>query len=83
MATPTSEPEAFLTTEEVLGYLQVNLRTVYRLIDAGKLPAVRVALAIAERRAKMHGLDAPSEVVVHSPTVADIDAWVANGLLPV
>jgi two-component system, chemotaxis family, chemotaxis protein CheY len=35
-------PEAFLTTEEVLAYLQVNLRTVYRLIDAGKLPAVRV-----------------------------------------
>jgi excisionase family DNA binding protein len=42
VATPTSEPEAFLTTEEVLAYLQVNLRTVYRLIDAGKLPAVRV-----------------------------------------
>ncbi|MGE4221844.1 MAG: helix-turn-helix domain-containing protein [Vicinamibacterales bacterium] len=34
--------EGFLTTEEVLTYLQVNLRTVYRLIDAGKLPAVRV-----------------------------------------
>jgi excisionase family DNA binding protein len=34
--------EAFLTTEEVLEYLQVNLRTVYRLIDAGQLPAVRV-----------------------------------------
>ncbi len=26
----------------MLTYLQVNLRTVYRLIDAGKLPAVRV-----------------------------------------
>ncbi|HSC26100.1 MAG TPA: response regulator [Vicinamibacterales bacterium] len=34
--------ESFLTTEEVLDYLQVNLRTVYRLIKAGKLPAVRV-----------------------------------------
>ena len=34
--------EAFLTTDEVLAYLQVNLRTVYRLIKAGKLPAVRV-----------------------------------------
>ena len=42
MATPSPEPEAFLTTDEVLAYLQVNLRTVYRLIDAGKLPAVRV-----------------------------------------
>jgi excisionase family DNA binding protein len=32
----------FLTTDEVLDYLQVNLRTVYRLIKAGKIPAVRV-----------------------------------------
>jgi excisionase family DNA binding protein len=42
VATPPTAPDAFLTTEEVLAYLQVNLRTVYRLIDAGKLPAVRV-----------------------------------------
>ncbi len=34
--------ESFLTTEEVLDYLQVNLRTVYRLIKAGKIPAMRV-----------------------------------------
>src|SRR5260370_4990694 len=34
--------DTFLTTEEVLAYLQVNLRTVYRLIKAGKIPAVRV-----------------------------------------
>jgi excisionase family DNA binding protein len=36
------ENEVFLTTEEVLEYLHVNLRTVYRLIKAGKIPAVRV-----------------------------------------
>src|SRR5215210_407475 len=34
--------EGYLTTEDVLEYLQVNLRTVYRLIKAGKIPAVRV-----------------------------------------
>ena len=34
--------DVFLTTEEVLEYLQVNLRTVYRLIKAGKIPAFRV-----------------------------------------
>lgn len=41
---PTNFPngEVFLTTEEVLEYLQVNLRTIYRLIKAGKIPAVRV-----------------------------------------
>jgi excisionase family DNA binding protein len=32
----------FLTTEEVLGYLRINLRTIYRLIRTGKLPAFRV-----------------------------------------
>jgi excisionase family DNA binding protein len=32
----------FLTTEEVLDYLNINLRTIYRLIKAGKIPAVRV-----------------------------------------
>jgi excisionase family DNA binding protein len=34
--------DMYLTTEEVLEYLQVNLRTVYRLIKAGRIPAVRV-----------------------------------------
>jgi excisionase family DNA binding protein len=36
------DDEVFLTTEEVLEYLQVNLRTIYRLIKAKKIPAVRV-----------------------------------------
>lgn len=34
--------QGFLTTDEVLDYLQVNLRTIYRLIKAGRIPAVRV-----------------------------------------
>jgi excisionase family DNA binding protein len=34
--------DRLLTTEEVLDRLQLNIRTVYRLIKAGKLPAVRV-----------------------------------------
>ncbi len=42
MAPDLPTNEVFLTTEEVLEYLQINLRTVYRLIKAGKIPAVRV-----------------------------------------
>jgi excisionase family DNA binding protein len=34
--------EAFLTTEEVLGYLRTTPRTIYRLIRTGELPAVRI-----------------------------------------
>jgi excisionase family DNA binding protein len=33
---------ALLTMDEVLGYLRVTSRTIYRLIKAGDLPAVRV-----------------------------------------
>jgi excisionase family DNA binding protein len=50
-----SPPEAFLTTEEVLAYLQVNLRTVYRLIKTRSIPAVRVG---RQWRFKKHDIDA-------------------------
>ena len=36
------DDDQFLKTDDVLAYLHVNLRTVYRLVQAGKLPAVRV-----------------------------------------
>jgi excisionase family DNA binding protein len=41
---PMVDDNEFLTTEEALGYLHANLRTVYRLIKAGKIPGVRVGL---------------------------------------
>jgi excisionase family DNA binding protein len=45
--------DVFLTTEEVLEYLHVNLRTVYRLIKAGKIPAFRVGRQWRFRRADL------------------------------
>jgi excisionase family DNA binding protein len=45
--------EAFMTTEEVLQYLQVNLRTVYRMIKAGSIPAVRVGRQWRFRRSDL------------------------------
>jgi excisionase family DNA binding protein len=36
------ETARFLTTEDVLGCLKVNARTLYRLIRSGELPAVRI-----------------------------------------
>lgn len=42
MPSNPSPSEVIMTTDEVLAYLQVKLRTVYRLIKAGKIPAVRV-----------------------------------------
>ena len=34
--------DQLLTTDEVLEYLQINLRTIYRLLKARQIPAVRV-----------------------------------------
>jgi excisionase family DNA binding protein len=45
--------DTFLTTEEVLEYFQVNLRTVYRLIKAGKIPAIRVGRQWRFRKADL------------------------------
>ena len=39
---PEATAPAFLTMDEVLGYLRVTSRTIYRLIRTGDLPAVRI-----------------------------------------
>jgi excisionase family DNA binding protein len=45
----------FLTTSELLDYLQVNLRTVHRLIKAGQIPPVRVGREWLFRRRDIDG----------------------------
>lgn len=47
--------DQILTTDQVLEYLHLNLKTVYRLIKAGKLPAMRVG---RQWRFKKRDLDA-------------------------
>jgi len=42
------------------------------------LPAVKVARELIDRLIRLYGLDAPTEVVVHNPTAAEIDTWVAT-----
>lgn len=56
-----------MTTEEVPAYLQVNLRTVYRLIKAGKIPAVRVG---RQWRFRKRDIDAWLEGQRTTPPVA-------------
>ncbi len=49
---PFGEHE-FLTTDEVLEYLRINARTVYRLIRDGELPAVRIGRQWRIRRSDL------------------------------
>src|SRR5215212_5326958 len=67
--------EGFLTTEEVLEYLQVNLRTVYRLIKAGKIPAVRVGRQWRFRKRDIDAwLDSQRPFGERSPGMAPVAA---------
>jgi excisionase family DNA binding protein len=47
------DPPTFLTTEEVIGILRVNTRTLYRLIRTEGLPAVRVGRQWRFRRSDL------------------------------
>lgn len=42
------------------------------------LPAVRTALALIDRHARLYGLDAPQEVIVYNPSASEIEAWVSQ-----
>lgn len=42
-----------------------------------QIAAARTALAIIDRHIKLTGTDAPTQMVVHSPTAGEIEQWVA------
>lgn len=46
--------------------------------DPEHLPAVKVARELIDRLARLHGLDAPTEVVVHNPSANEIEQWVSG-----
>jgi hypothetical protein len=45
-----------------------------------QLPAIRTVRDLIDRHARLYGLDAPAEIVVHTPTTAEIEQWVASVL---
>jgi excisionase family DNA binding protein len=78
MASSTMMEEVFMTTDEVLEYLQVNLRTVYRLIKAGKIPAVRVG-----RQWRFRKRDIDIWLESQRPGIGDPPARLPGAPLPV
>ncbi len=64
----------FLTTEEVLEYLHVSVRTVYRLIKAGKIPAVR-----AGRQWRFRKRDLDAWLANQTTTLADGTSQLGEG----
>jgi len=72
--TDSSPLPSFLTTDDVLGYLRVTPRTIYRLIRDGELPAVRIGRQWRFRRSDLDAWlerqRASSCVKSERPTVA-------------
>jgi excisionase family DNA binding protein len=75
--------DTFLTTSEVIDYLHVNLRTVYRLLKAGQLPGVRVGRQWRFRRADvdawLEGRRSPSQASPMSPARPTVAAASPRG----
>lgn len=46
--------------------------------DPEHIPAIRMALGLVDRIIRLHGLDRPTEIVLHTPTAAELERWVAN-----
>ena len=79
------EPKGKATLrEEASARLERLLRGVWQKAinpnDPEHLPSVRTAMSHIDRHIRLHGLDAPTEVLVHNPTTAEIEAWVAKML---
>ena len=64
----TDNPRRLMTIEEVIDYLRVNARTIYRLIQSGDLPAVRVGRQWRVRRGDLdEWLERGRPAVEHAP----------------
>ena len=60
--------------------LEALWRQVYRDALDRQPGSVTAAVRVAAAATRLDGLDAPAEVVVHNPTQAEIDDWVARVL---
>ncbi len=69
----TTEPseDNLLTTEDVLTYLRVNARTVYRLIRDGELRAVRVGRQWRVRRQDLDRFVAAQRIALAWPAAVN------------
>lgn len=46
--------------------------------DPEQLAAIKTMVSIIDRYSRLHGLDQPTEVVVHTPTATELEQWVAT-----
>lgn len=79
LTTEDSTSARYLTVREVAGTLRVSNMTVYRLINAGELPAVRVGgHRVVSRRALLGHLGVSAADSAGSDPVGSRPAWASH-----
>jgi hypothetical protein len=77
--TPESvEVQRAEASERILVLLASVMPKATNQLDPEHLPAARVALALVDRHIRLHGLDRPTEVILHTPTASELERWVAS-----
>lgn len=79
------DPEALaLLREEESQRLMRLLRSVWTKATTPDNPehlaAVKVALSISDRHARLRGLDAPTQIHLSNPAAEELEAWVSEAL---
>jgi hypothetical protein len=76
---PTEDKDAM--RREITASLDALLAAVWPkatdVTHIDQLPAIGRAVSLLDRKIRLHGLDAPTEVVVHTPTQSEIEAWIS------
>lgn len=70
-----------LREEESQRLLKVLEPVMHRALDTSDpehLAAVRTAVAVIDRRIRLMGLDAPTQIAIHTPTARELEAWVTR-----
>lgn len=65
-----------LTSRRLERLLQTVWRRAANDRDPDHLAYVRAALAIVDRHSRLHGLDSPQQMVVHTPSTLEVQRWV-------
>jgi hypothetical protein len=72
------EKQRYLTARRLERLLRALWRKATDESSMEQLPAVRASLAVIDRYARLYGLDAPTEMVVYTPSRLEIERFVAS-----
>lgn len=82
LAATASEDDRKVQREIASRRLERLLRAIWKKAtdedNPEQLSAARTALALVDRHIRLWGADAPSEMIVYSPTAGEMEAWIAK-----